>query len=926
MFCHRQRLATASLACVLACLGARAAGGDLEAARKHKAVAVEHLRKADEPGANRVKELKAAEAGLIDAQKILAAFEEPVPPEVETELSEINSLIYWTRKMMPLDSGKSPRPTPTPRPQPRTSSSLGKRQFEAAERYARENPDKPFLIAVRFYEVATRYAGTSWSIKAQRLALDYQKKALAAAQAERAAKKASPSRTTVKPPAGRRDSEPRVSRTTSEPTVAKPVLLEYDKLTKVLASDTSRSKMAEACKTYLEQSPEGKGSSEVRSISEALAAETGDAGTLTWFDYLVSYPQGLATRRALDALRRSEGTAFTEIAKSLQVDDIDRALRISRACLRALPGRSWGGEVKSLLGILKLQPGATRTSLVRQHLRRYSRGKLAGTLREVVEQWVVSDEVDAYDSLFQSFASKRSRPERGLAVGGFLKSYPGGVHSVEVKALRLAVMPDDPRKRLEGARAYLQDYPQGVFSAEVRGLVQDFVEEVNAGLFAETMKTSGDRGLAYKERLAAAERYLEEFPDGDRARQARAAAESVRALIEDEARAYEELTATLEDVDTEGALKACVGFLAKHGHGAHRSEVQARREEYGLRLSGEMEARAYDAVAVKLRRPALSRIAKAEALLGFLKSFANGAHRKKARAQLRELAPGRLGSLAGPVRTAVFSSDSKTLVTADADASRAGTGLWVWNAREGRLVARYQASSGFSASSAAFGPGDRELWVGETSGGLIAWDISSGRVLGRYRVGGGAVTSTAPVGDGLAVTASLGDTKLRLWTSGDWSLSDSVTCPGAVASGAASPNGEVIAVGLGDGGIVCYQAQTSAVLWTVSDAHARAVGHLCFSPDGRHIASCSPDAGTVAVHDARTGKKIWDAKDATPTVAFAGAGGVLTGAGLRSLESGLLRVKLGGGGPVAASPDGKFALTTDGKGGGTLWYLPALLQ
>ena len=37
-------------------------------------------------------------------------------------------------------------------------------------------------------------------------------------------------------------------------------------------------------------------------------------------------------------------------------------------------------------------------------------------------------------------------------------------------------------------------------------------------------------------------------------------------------------------------------------------------------------------------------------------------------------------------------------------------------------------------------------------------------------------------------------------------------------------------------------------------------------------------------------------------------------------------VKLGGVGPVAASPDGKFVLTTDEEGNGILWYLPALLK
>lgn len=923
-----QRLVVGALVCLPICLGAHAADGDLEAARKCKTAAVEHLRKADEPGADRGRELKAAAAKLVKAQKILAAFDEPVPPEVETELTEINSLIYWTRKMTPLDSGGAPGPaprrTPRSRAKPRTTpgsrTSAAKRNFEAAQRYAEGNLDKPFLIAIKYFEVASRFEGTSWSIKAQRLALDYQKKAFAAARRGKPTEAARTDLATRKPTAARPD--------VKKPLARKRVLSEYSKLKLALKNNTSRAKKIKACEAYLERAPEGsRGNSEVKAVAEALAAESGEAGTLTWIDYLVSYPQGLMMGRALDALRLSEDAAFDEIGRSMVVDDIDRALRISRACLRALPGKSWGREVKSLIAVLKLQPGEPRTRLVRNHMRGHPRGRLTRTLREVAKEWGRADELDAFDRLFWRFTGTKSRRERGLAVREFLDSYSGGLHSTEVKALSLAVTPTDPRKRLKGARRYLDDYPEGAFRDEARELAGASVEEVNAGLFAKTMKTSSDRRIAYKERLAATGRYLEEFPDGDRARRVRAAAEEVRALIKEEARVYEELTATLKNADTEAALRACGVFLTKHARGAHGPEVMTRRDDYGMRLNAEKEANAYRALVAGIGKPSLSRIGKAKKILGFLGRFRQGRHNREARARLRKLAPGRLESLTGPVRTAAFSSDSTTLVMVDADASLGGTGIWVWNVPEEKLTARYQASSGFSACSVAFGPGDKEFWVGESSGGLIAWDVSSGRILGRYRIGCGPVAATAAVGNGaLAITASLGDAKLRLWTSADWSLSDSFSCEGDVSSAASSPSGDVIAVGQRDGGIVCFQGLSSTTLWTESGAHARAVGHLCFSPKGTYVASCSPDAGTVSLRDARTGKVIWEVRDPTPTVAFAGATGVLTSAGIRNMDSGSLRVKLGGSGPVAASPDGQFALTTDRKGGGTLWYLPALLQ
>ena len=920
------RSVVAALICVSASQGAHAAAGDLVAAREHKLAAVEHLRKADEPQADRTKELTAAEAALVEAQRILSGFEEPVPPEVETELSEVNSLIYWTRKMMPLKGGKLPQPAPkrqpTSRPKPRTTPdsrfSPAKRQFEAAQRYAAQNPDKPFLVAVRFFEVATKYSGTSWSIKAQQLALEYQKKALSAPKV-------------AKPDTGTRPGSapmrPAAAKPGSKNLVWKPVRSEYDDLRQALKEDTSRAKKIEACSAYLERFEGGTGSHEVKAILEALAAEATDAGTLTWIDYLVAYPQGLMTGRGLDALRRGEDTAFAEIARSLAADDIDRAVRVCRASLRALPGRSWAGQLKSLMAVLKYQPGQARTRLAREHVGRYSRGELGRTLAEVIDRWELTDEQDAFDLLRLRFSRTRSRRDRATAIKEFLASHPKGSHAPEVKALGLTVTSDDARRRVEGARRYLDEYPRGGFLTSVRDLAAGSVEELDKRLFAETLRRARSGGVSYKDRLEATQRYLEEFPDGDRARQVKEAAQEVRALIAEEAREYDELVGVLKDADSKTGLRACSAFLAKHASGAHGPKVTGLRDDYGRRLSAENEAQAYESVIAGISKPTLSRIGKAEALVEFLGTFGQGRHSRDARARLRKLAPGRMESFAGPVRAAAFSSDSKTLVVVDADTSHSGSGVWVWNVPEGRLLARYQASSGFSASSVAFGPGNRELWVGETSGGLISWDVSSGRILGRYRVGGGPIAATAPVGKGaLAITASLGDAKLRFWDSSDWILSDSVKCSAAVSCAATSPDGNVIAVGQEDGGISCYEGSSLVATWTEPGAHARAVSHLCFSPGGSYIASSSPDAGSVSLHDARTGKMLWEIESTTPTVAFVGKTGVLTSAGIRNMDSGSMRTKLGGSGPVAASPDGNFALTTDGKGGGTLWYLPALLH
>src|SRR5438034_1115049 len=46
--------------------------------------------------------------------------------------------------------------------------------FDRAQKFAAANPDKQFLIAIRYFEVAERFVGSEISIKAQKLSLEAQ--------------------------------------------------------------------------------------------------------------------------------------------------------------------------------------------------------------------------------------------------------------------------------------------------------------------------------------------------------------------------------------------------------------------------------------------------------------------------------------------------------------------------------------------------------------------------------------------------------------------------------------------------------------------------------------------------------------------------------------------------------------------------------
>jgi len=103
---------------------------------------------------------------------------------------EMQANIFWCKKRMNIDDLE--RFVATKGKDPKVAADLARidqvvdrkipvEQAETyltdADRYALENPDQGFLIAVRYFEVAERFAGTPASLKAQRKSLDFQAKA-----------------------------------------------------------------------------------------------------------------------------------------------------------------------------------------------------------------------------------------------------------------------------------------------------------------------------------------------------------------------------------------------------------------------------------------------------------------------------------------------------------------------------------------------------------------------------------------------------------------------------------------------------------------------------------------------------------------------------------------------------------------------------
>lgn len=127
---------------------------------------------------------------------------------------EMQANIFWCKKRMNLDDlerfvaskGKDPQVAASlARIEQVVAKKIPTEQADAyladADRYALENPDQGFLIAVRYFEVAERFLGTPASLKAQRKSLDFQAKAAPAAAG--AAEADTLFTRPVKPPQGR---------------------------------------------------------------------------------------------------------------------------------------------------------------------------------------------------------------------------------------------------------------------------------------------------------------------------------------------------------------------------------------------------------------------------------------------------------------------------------------------------------------------------------------------------------------------------------------------------------------------------------------------------------------------------------------------------------------------------------------------------
>ncbi|MHC4778391.1 MAG: hypothetical protein ACYTFG_07445 [Planctomycetota bacterium] len=177
--------------------------------RAEKQKGLSALNKARRGGQEETKLAKKAMNHLEAAQELYSYYldNNEHDEKAEEEMSDLQSLLYWCRKMTPLrdepaesvpeppapdDEGKTAPPTPLPRsplegpppgepapdyqpPKPRDPNEVAREWYEDAERFARQFPTLTLQIVAAYFRVADKFRDTEWGMKALEKAMGYAK-------------------------------------------------------------------------------------------------------------------------------------------------------------------------------------------------------------------------------------------------------------------------------------------------------------------------------------------------------------------------------------------------------------------------------------------------------------------------------------------------------------------------------------------------------------------------------------------------------------------------------------------------------------------------------------------------------------------------------------------------------------------------------
>ncbi|MFC4117260.1 NACHT and WD repeat domain-containing protein [Nonomuraea zeae] len=290
-----------------------------------------------------------------------------------------------------------------------------------------------------------------------------------------------------------------------------------------------------------------------------------------------------------------------------------------------------------------------------------------------------------------------------------------------------------------------------------------------------------------------------------------------------------------------------------------------------------------------------------------------------------------------------LSPDGETLAGAGDDGV-----LYLWQVATRRRVAQITADQ---AEDVTFSPDGRVLATAGTTGAVLFWDVARRReIMPRpaTRKGNIAAWKVAYTPDGTKLLSGDSDGTVRWW---DTTTHRRLGAPlqGSGTALAVSPDGGTMATDGGAGTIVLYDLVTRRQIGAPLVGHTGTPLDVAFSPDGTTLASAAVD-GTVRVWSLVRGRQTGRPVTRPGTGAIYGTAigpdgrtlATSSGNGVRlwtlagrdrrgqpvvsPLGQPIAPGRIGDGGPVAVSPDGKLLATGASDGVIDLWTVATQRQ
>ena len=277
----------------------------------------------------------------------------------------------------------------------------------------------------------------------------------------------------------------------------------------------------------------------------------------------------------------------------------------------------------------------------------------------------------------------------------------------------------------------------------------------------------------------------------------------------------------------------------------------------------------------------------------------------------------------GAIVSIAFSPDAKFLASGSADKT-----VKVWDLLKSKEHATF-AGHVKGVACVSFSPDGKKLAAGSVDGRVLKlWDVVTGQELANWE---GLSVAISPDGSNLASGGSNLDPSVRVRDIATGKLVTTLSGHSeAIMSLAFSADGQTLATASSDRTVRLWKVATGQLVSTLH--HNGWAWSVAFSPDGKTIASAagSPlknDTGEVKVWNAETGAEVATlrhAKQVVSSVAFSPDGKKLATASwnngdankvvtLWNAETWLELAGVGGGPPVAFSPNGRTLAFADGQ-------------